>query len=73
LIRVPGAAAGRIEPDNIALFAAIINILIEGADTGGEIKEKYPALCNEGQKKIILLEGISTTPAIDENKGGCPC
>jgi len=57
LIRVPGAAAGRIEPDNIALFAAIINILIECADSGGEMKKKYAALCNEGQKKIILFDG----------------
>ncbi|MBB5346874.1 hypothetical protein JWG42_04765 [Desulfoprunum benzoelyticum] len=57
----------------MALFAAIINILMDCTDSGAEKKEKYAVPCDAGQKKIILLNGISITPAIDDDKGGVPC
>jgi len=61
LIRVPGAAAGRIEPDNIALFAAIINILIECADSGGEMKKNMPRSVTKGKKDYLLYGDINNT------------
>jgi len=55
LIRLPEAAAGRIKLDNMALFAAIINILMDCTDSCAETRKKHGVPCDEGQKKIILL------------------
>jgi len=45
----------------MALFAAIINILMDCTDPGAENKEKYAVPCDEGQKKIILFVGDNIT------------